>query len=65
MTCHHQVCKYALVSVCPHELFPNTKFDLGLCPKRHDEFFKKQFKVVSEEDRIHYEKKFIEETMSK
>lgn len=23
------VCKFNLVSVCPHELFTNTKFDLG------------------------------------
>jgi len=34
------VCKYMLVSVCPHDLFPNTKQDLGLCTKRHDEFLK-------------------------
>lgn len=23
------VCKYVLVSFCPHDLFPNTKADLG------------------------------------
>ena len=23
------VCKYMLVSFCPHDLFPNTKKDLG------------------------------------
>lgn len=23
------VCKYILVSFCPHDLFPNTKADLG------------------------------------
>ena len=46
------VCKYNLVSFCPHDLFPNTKKDLGpfppflfninicRCYKRHDEFFK-------------------------
>ena len=35
------VCKYFLVSFCPHDLFPNTKQDLGSCVKRHDEKFKK------------------------
>ena len=34
------VCKYFLVTICPHDLFPNTKYDLGLCEKRHDNFFK-------------------------
>jgi len=24
-----EVCKYNLVSFCPHDLFPNTKKDLG------------------------------------
>lgn len=24
-----QVCKYNLLSFCPHDLFPNTKADLG------------------------------------
>jgi RNA-binding protein Luc7-like 2 len=37
------VCKYFLISFCPHDLFPNTKQDLGSCLKRHDEKFKKQF----------------------
>ena len=44
----HDVCKFILVSFCPHDLFPNTKADLGKwgfnllfinkirCRKRHD-----------------------------
>jgi len=39
------VCKFNLVSFCPHDLFPNTKADLGQCQKRHDEFFKDMFKA--------------------
>ena len=31
------VCKMHLVHVCPHDLFHNTKSDLGACRKRHDE----------------------------
>ena len=30
------VCKYALVEFCPHELFTNTRADLGACHKVHD-----------------------------
>lgn len=32
------------MSFCPHDLFPNTKADLGKCKKRHDKFFKEMFK---------------------
>ena len=60
-----EVCKYFLVSVCPYDLFPNTKYDLGMCPKRHDKFFKRQFLEASEGERQKYEKRFIEETISK
>ena len=30
------VCKYSLVEFCPHELFTNTRADLGTCYKVHD-----------------------------
>lgn len=32
----HNVCKYFLVAYCPHDLFPNTKVDIGKCHRRHD-----------------------------
>ena len=56
------VCKYYLVSFCPHDLFPNTKQDLGTCMKRHDEKFKKEFE--SDPNRIHNEIQYIKEYMS-
>jgi len=31
------VCRYFLVQFCPHDLFTNTKADLGSCPKIHDD----------------------------
>lgn len=31
------VCRYYLVDFCPHELFTNTKSDLGICKRLHDE----------------------------
>jgi len=36
-------CKYFLVDFCPHELFTNTKADLGPCGLIHDEDMRKQF----------------------
>lgn len=58
------MCKYALVSFCPHELFPNTRFEMGHCDKRHDEFFKKQFFLLTDDDRLPFELKYIDETIA-
>jgi len=56
-----EVCKFFLVSVCPHDLFPNTKCDLGVCKKSHDEHLKKMF--FQDPNRIPYEKRYINETI--
>ena len=37
------VCKYYLVDFCPHELFTNTKADLGPCGKIHDDEMRNKF----------------------
>jgi len=37
------VCRYYLVQFCPHELFTNTKADLGPCEKIHDDELKAKF----------------------
>jgi len=29
------VCRYHLCGLCPHELFTNTKIDMGSCGKQH------------------------------
>merc|ERR1711971_113832 len=38
-----QVCRYYIVQFCPHDLFTNTKADLGSCPKIHDEDLRKKY----------------------
>ncbi|KAL3676358.1 hypothetical protein R1sor_026306 [Riccia sorocarpa] len=38
-----EVCHYHLVSFCPHDLFPNTKSDLGACEKIHDDGLRAEF----------------------
>lgn len=38
-----QFCLYYLVKFCPHELFVNTRADLGQCTKLHDDEAKRLF----------------------
>ncbi|XP_059047004.1 luc7-like protein 3 [Achroia grisella] len=38
-----EYCKYYMVKFCPHDLFVNTKADLGICPKVHDDEVKNLF----------------------
>jgi len=37
------VCRYYLVQFCPHDLFTNTKADLGACPKIHDDELRRAY----------------------
>ncbi|GAW82560.1 hypothetical protein, conserved [Plasmodium gonderi] len=37
------VCKYYLIDFCPHDLFPNTKSDIGRCENLHSEVLKEKF----------------------
>ena len=59
------VCKHFLCTICPHELFPNTKYDLGPCPKRHDDFFKIQFIKKKTLEKFKDEKNYIKDALSK
>lgn len=45
------MCKFFLVDFCPHDLFTNTKADLGACPNIHDDDMKKQFNEAKESSR--------------
>jgi len=46
------VCRYFVVEFCPHDLFTNTKADLGPCGNIHDEDMRKKF----HEDKDTYKK---------
>jgi len=48
------VCKYYIVQFCPHDLFTNTKADLGACGKIHDDALKTKFQ--EEDERESYKK---------
>src|SRR5271154_3845717 len=46
-----QVCRSYLVGTCPHDLFTNTKQDLGQCPKFHPENLKLEYDAISAAER--------------
>ncbi|KAI5807419.1 small nuclear ribonucleoprotein [Peziza echinospora] len=62
-----RVCKSFIVGTCPHDLFTNTKFDLGPCPKIHSEQLKNEYERATpkpqsfEHDYLRDLTKFIDE----
>lgn len=54
-----EVCRYYLVDFCPHELFTNTRADLGPCEKIHDDHLRKEYKKSSRAGRLGYEEDFL------
>ena len=42
-----KVCRSYLVGTCPHDLFTNTKQDLGPCPKIHSDGLKAEYEAAS------------------
>ncbi|KAI1004225.1 hypothetical protein K3495_g3987 [Podosphaera aphanis] len=43
-----KLCRSFLVGTCPHDLFTNTKQDLGPCPKIHSEPLKTEYDAASD-----------------
>jgi len=52
-----EVCRYHLVAFCPHDLFPNTKSDLGPCEKIHDHGLQADF--LNSNKVLQYEAEFL------
>ena len=46
-----KICRSFLVGTCPHDLFTNTKQDLGPCPKIHAEPLKTQYAEASPQEK--------------
>ncbi|TVY22713.1 U1 snRNP-associated protein [Lachnellula hyalina] len=42
-----KICRSFLAGTCPHDLFTNTKQDLGPCPKVHSEPLKTEYEAAS------------------
>ncbi|KAI3458304.1 hypothetical protein Pfo_014967 [Paulownia fortunei] len=45
-----EVCGFYMVRFCPHDLFVNTRSDLGVCPKIHDPKLKESFEKSPRHD---------------
>ncbi|KAI7758219.1 hypothetical protein M8C21_018741 [Ambrosia artemisiifolia] len=45
-----EVCGFYMVKFCPHDLFVNTRSDLGPCPKIHDPKLKESFEASPRHD---------------
>lgn len=54
-----EFCKFFLVKFCPHDLFVNTRANLGVCTKVHCDKAKAQFNKASIRSKMHYEDKFV------
>ncbi|KAI5300495.1 splicing factor [Ascosphaera atra] len=49
-----KVCRSYLVGTCPHDLFTNTKQDLGPCPKVHSEGHKTEYENASPQEKARW-----------
>ncbi|CAG5049991.1 unnamed protein product [Parnassius apollo] len=55
-----EYCKYFMVKFCPHDLFVNTRADLGVCPKVHDDEVKELFeKAETSYKKAQYVEEFL------
>lgn len=50
-----KVCRSYLVGTCPHDLFTNTKQDLGPCPKVHSEPLKTEYENAPDKSKHGFE----------
>lgn len=46
-----KACRSYIVGTCPHDLFTNTKQDIGPCPKVHSENLKTEYEGMPERER--------------
>ncbi|XP_037094379.1 luc7-like protein 3 [Pollicipes pollicipes] len=54
-----EVCRYYLVKLCPHDLFTNTKVDLGPCGGIHDDAVREEFLQLPAYRRVVFEDEFL------
>ena len=50
-----KVCRSFLVGTCPHDLFTNTKQDLGPCPKVHNEALKAEYEGAADKSKYGFD----------
>ena len=50
-----KICRSYIVGTCPHDLFTNTKQDLGPCPKVHSEPLKSEYEASPDKSKHGFE----------
>ena len=50
-----KICRSYIVGTCPHDLFTNTKQDLGPCPKVHSEPLKSEYEAAPDKSKYGFE----------
>ena len=50
-----KICRSYIVGTCPHDLFTNTKQDLGPCPKVHSEPLKSEYEASPDKSKYGFE----------
>lgn len=50
-----KVCRSFLVGTCPHDLFTNTKQDLGACSKVHSEPLKAEYEAATDKSKYGFD----------
>ncbi|VDM72349.1 unnamed protein product, partial [Strongylus vulgaris] len=53
------ICKYYIVGFCPHDMFVNTKADLGACPKVHDDNLRLEYPKSDKFEKLGFEREFL------
>ncbi|CAK7274462.1 splicing factor [Sporothrix epigloea] len=49
-----KVCRSYVAGTCPHDLFTNTKQDLGMCPKIHADALKTEYEALAPAEKAKY-----------
>ena len=55
-----RVCKNYLCGMCPYDLFANTKYDMGKCPKAHNEHQKLDYEEAVKTQDFGFEREWYD-----
>mmetsp|Transcript_5753 Transcript_5753/g.7777 ORF Transcript_5753/g.7777 Transcript_5753/m.7777 type:complete len:418 (+) Transcript_5753:138-1391(+) len=55
-----EICRYFLSGLCPHDLFTNTKIDMGSCGKTHSGRLKLEYEEAYKKGRDNYDRELLE-----
>uniref|UniRef100_A0A1I7TG07 Luc7-like protein 3 n=1 Tax=Caenorhabditis tropicalis TaxID=1561998 RepID=A0A1I7TG07_9PELO len=53
------ICPYYLIGFCPHDMFTNTKADLGACQLVHDDNLRRMYPESAEHGQLGFERRLL------